>query len=137
MDKLIQIIPAPQGIYMQAILKELEKRVVNLEKVGNAELTLPGDNDPDTVIMGFLNHQQGQRETRQQLSDLLILQQLIQEEITRITDHDEAEQAVIEEQGKIKQRKADTKKLIKQLNKGDLCTPEAAKQLLELSILGR
>ncbi|MDD4562005.1 MAG: hypothetical protein PHW39_02875 [Syntrophomonadaceae bacterium] len=121
---------------MQELLNELNTRITALDAMRN-HYALPEGKLAGEVVLDYLEFQQSQRAINQQINDLVQLRDKVQAEIDMAEM--QAQEMAKEEAAKIKEKNTatETKKIIKQLSKADLCSPEVANKLVDLTILRR
>lgn len=120
---------------MQTILREIDRQI-ELLKV-RSEYVLPKVINANAAIQEYLEHRHGQHERIQQQQYLQDLRELVAAEILKIEVEAKEKAELAESAVKAKDRSIETAKALKQLSKLDLCSPEAASELLNLTKIRR
>ena len=120
---------------MQTLLKEIHTQLNMLED--SSDYMLPNTGEASSIIRDYLNYRQEQRIRIQQQQGLIDLQELVQAELYRIEVESQHKTEMAEATVKAKHTRTETTKVIKQLSKLNLCSPEAANTLLTLTKIRR
>lgn len=120
---------------MQKILNAINSQMQELE-VGN-EYMLPDPADVSAVIQDYLVFRQEQFKQNQRWQYLQDLRELVESEVLKGESAERERAELAESAANAKNKAAETANALKQLSKMDLCSPDAADVLLNLTKIRR